>query len=108
MVLREELLVVGKKSMWLVSPTHVTLAYKCSFILAFFSFEENPELGLLLQSLDTSRASPQQIKRLHMIQQIMAYKDPELMKQLLGLLSEGWNPMRDQDSLESVRKHQSW
>ena len=69
----------------------------------YFLFQENPELGLLLQSLDTSRASPQQIKRLHMIQQIMAYKDPELMKQLLGLLSEGWNPMKDQDSLESVR-----
>ena len=78
---------------------HVALAYKHSFFLS----QENPEVGLLLQSLDTSRASPQQLKRLQMIQQIMAYKDPELMKQLLGLLSEGWNPMRDHDSLESVR-----
>ena len=48
----------------------------------------------------SKNVTPQQRIKLQLIQNILAGKDPELMKQLLSLISDGWNPV--EDSLESV------
>lgn len=55
----------------------------------------------LMETLENTskNVTPQQRIKLQLIQNILAGKDPELMKQLLSLISDGWNPV--EDSLES-------
>ena len=52
--------------------------------------------------MNSQSLTPQQEIRMQVIQSIIAGNDPELKKQVLALISEGWNPVDENLSTVSI------
>ena len=55
--------------------------------------------------MNSQSLTPQQEIRMQVIRSIIAGNDPELKKQVLALISEGWNPVDENLSTVSIFLH---
>lgn len=57
-----------------------------------------------LLKINADNVTPQQMLKMQMVQNILNYKDPELTKDLMNLLDQGWTPIKEMqnDPMDSV------
>lgn len=75
------------------------------FILYTSGSNANLDLSAIIESLKMKPedVTPQQQMKIQLIRNILAGRDPELIAKLLTLVSHGWSPVDDHESVSILK-----